>query len=79
MNERGERITVNDPAFHDWSAKPDQVLANPATTVRQFLEFGAVFGSQWREKVDVVAAMTAALTDIRQFGVLKAIEQNFPA
>lgn len=72
LNERGQPITIHDPAFHQWDA-PDQCSFGAPVIVDRFIGFEVVFGSVWRRQAGFAVAVTAALHEIRRYGALEAI------
>ncbi len=74
LNEQGGPIAMNDPAFDDWTA-PDQATDDAETVVAGFLGFARVFGPDWRERADLVAALTRRYDTIRTQGVFGALAQ----
>ncbi|NTJ65912.1 mannitol dehydrogenase family protein [Agrobacterium rhizogenes] len=76
-NETGQPLTVNDAAFQTWSAKPDQTRTEVAAVIRQFLEFYTVFDPSWKENEHFIRALTAALQNIREHGIIAALDAKF--
>jgi fructuronate reductase len=74
LNERGQSIAMNDPAFDGWAA-PDQAKDDAETVVDGFLGFARVFGPDWRRRGDFVAALTRRYDTIRTLGVFGALGQ----
>lgn len=71
-NEKGEPITILDPAFREWDA-PDQLEMAPDDVVDRFLTFKRTFGDDLPGNEAFVAPLKAAYRDIRQQGALAAI------
>lgn len=74
LDEQGRPIAMNDPAFDGWTA-PDQAKDDAETVVAGFLGFTRVFGPDWRERGDFVAALTRRYDTIRTRGVFGALAQ----
>jgi fructuronate reductase len=64
---------LNDPAFEAWTARPDQRSLGPAKTVRAFMTYGPVFGTELPANERFVSALTAALEAIDRKGALAAL------
>ncbi|MGK9042883.1 mannitol dehydrogenase family protein [Rhizobium sp. SA279] len=73
-NEKGQPITILDPAFKEWDA-PDQLAMGPEAVVDRFLTFERTFGSDLPGNEAFVPALKAAYRDIREHGALAAIER----
>ena len=73
-NEKGQPITILDPAFKEWDA-PDQLAMAPEAAVDRFLTFERTFGSDLPGNEAFVPALKAAYRDIREHGALAAIER----
>ncbi|QXC47728.1 mannitol dehydrogenase family protein [Agrobacterium salinitolerans] len=73
-NEKGQPITILDPAFKEWDA-PDQLAMTSAAVVDRFLTFERTFGSDLPRNETFVPALKAAYRDIREHGALAAIER----
>lgn len=73
-NEKGQPITILDPAFKEWDA-PDQLAMAPDAVVDRFLTFERTFGSDLPGNETFVPALKAAYRDIREHGALAAVER----
>lgn len=71
-NEKGQSITILDPAFREWDA-PDQLVMTPDAVVERFLTFRRTFGDDLPADENFVSALKAAYHEIRERGVLAAI------
>ncbi len=79
VDETGAPISLCDPVFEAWPAKPDQAVASVNQTVRAFLSFASVFDDALGVDVGFVACLRESLADIRRFGVRGAIETRVRA
>ena len=73
-NEKGQPITILDPAFKEWDA-PDQLAMAPDAVVDRFLTFERTFGSDLPMSETFFPTLKAAYRDIREHGALAAIER----
>ncbi|WP_144578504.1 mannitol dehydrogenase family protein [Agrobacterium sp. DE0009] len=71
-NEKGEPVTILDPAFMEWDA-PDQLKMAPDEVVDRFLAFKRVFADDLPDNEAFVSSLKAAYGDIRELGALAAI------
>lgn len=71
-DEKGQLITILDPAFKEWDA-PDQLAMSPDAVVDRFLTFGRTFGEDLPENETFVSTLKAAYRNIRENGALGAI------
>lgn len=69
MDEKGQPITILDPAFKEWDA-PDQLTMSPDAVVDRFLTFGRTFGEDLPENETFVSTLKAAYRNIRENGAL---------
>ncbi len=76
-DELGAPLAANDPAYRAWTEKPDQARLGPALVVRQFLEFATVFDASWQGDEVFVQALTCALQNICDHGVITALSTQF--
>jgi fructuronate reductase len=74
-NESGASLLRNDPAFHAWNGRPAD--ADAAATVTAFLDFSVVFGRNRKSDPALVRELTTALQNIRQYGILAALDRAF--
>jgi fructuronate reductase len=75
-NESGASLLRNDPAFHAWNGRPADD-ADAAATVTAFLDFSVVFGRNRKSDPALVRELTTALQNIRQYGILAALDRAF--
>ncbi|MFS8124990.1 mannitol dehydrogenase family protein [Rhizobium sp. BR 250] len=73
-DEKGQPITILDPAFKEWDA-PDQLAMAPDDVVDRFLTFERTFGKDLPKNETFVSSLKAAYRDIREQGALAAIER----
>jgi fructuronate reductase len=73
LNERGEPITLRDPAFKELPPI-DQKALPPEQVIDRFLGFDRVFGGEWRTRSGFAAALIAAYRAIGAHGALSAID-----
>lgn len=75
-SESGASLPRNDPAFQAWKGKPAED-ADSAATVAAFLDFSVVFDPAWASDRALVGDLTQALQNIRQYGILAALDRAF--
>ena len=78
-NERGQVLKVNDPAFRKWAETRCLEGKSAAETVSEFLAFSQVFGPLYGENAGFAQAVACALDEIRNQGVIRALECGFGA
>jgi len=71
-DERGQPITILDPAFKEWDA-PDQLAMTPDAVVDRFLIFERTFGSDLPRNEAFASTLKASYRDIREHGAIGAI------
>ncbi|MNK54835.1 Mannitol 2-dehydrogenase [compost metagenome] len=71
-NEKGEPITILDPAFREWDA-PDQLAMAPDDVIDRFLAFKRTFGDDLPGNETFVSNLKAAYRNVRELGALAAI------
>ncbi|MFK0209118.1 mannitol dehydrogenase family protein [Agrobacterium sp. NPDC090283] len=71
-NEKGQPITILDPAFREWDA-PDQLAMAPDAVVDRFLTFERTFGNDLPRNDTFVSSLKSAYHDVREHGALGAI------
>ncbi len=77
VNENGVASSVSDPALAAWRADRDFCAMSAAEVVDAFLDLSSVFDSRWRERTEVIAAITNALECINRSGTMAAISDAF--
>ena len=75
-DEAGAAMPLSDPQLQNWTGLPE-ADSSAAETVRAFLGFSAVFGSEFGQ--DIATALETSLTDIRNMGVLPAAQMHLAA
>jgi len=76
-DDRGQPLIVNDPAYRSWS-EGRTLGGDPISIVREFLKFETVFDIELRFCAALVPELITAFADIRNLGVIRAIEKRFP-
>lgn len=71
-DERGQPITILDPAFKEWDT-PDQLAMTPDAVVDRFLIFERTFGSDLPRNEAFASTLKASYRDIREHGAIGAI------
>lgn len=71
-DERGQPITILDPAFKEWDA-PEQLAMTPDAVVDRFLIFERTFGSDLPRNEAFASTLKASYRDIREHGAIGAI------
>ena len=77
VDENGVASSVTDPALTAWRADRDFRAISAAEVVDGFLDFSSVIDSRWRERTEVIAAITKSLEHVNRFGTMAAISDAF--
>jgi len=76
-DERGNPLRVNDPTFRAWAEGRSLEGLGSADIVDEFFLFAQVFDGSWRDDASLRFAVAAALDNIRNLGVIAALERAF--
>jgi fructuronate reductase len=78
-DDRGERLTLNDPTFTAWNGQPDQSASTPGEIVAAFLSLGAVFGPELPRRPGLADRLERDLAAIAAKGSLHALSERLAA